>query len=66
MDPDDLSERDRGPGHRRADFFGGGRRNRLHGVRLGWATGQVTARLIVRRVPERNTHKLAAAQDGLF
>ena len=31
------------------------------------ATGQVTARLIVRRVPERNTTKLAAAaQDGLF
>ena len=31
------------------------------------ATGQVTARLIVRRVPERNTKKLAAAaQDGLF
>ena len=31
------------------------------------ATRQVTARLIVRRVPERNTKKLAAAaQDGLF
>ena len=31
------------------------------------ATGQVRARLIVRRVPERNTRKLAAAaQDGLF
>ena len=30
-------------------------------------TRQVTARLIVRRVPERNTKKLAAAaQDGLF
>ena len=29
--------------------------------------GKVTARLIVRRVPERNTKKLAAAaQDGLF
>ena len=29
--------------------------------------GQVTGRLIVRRVPERNTTKLAAAaQDGLF
>jgi len=29
--------------------------------------GRVTARLIVRRVPERNTTKLAAAtQDGLF
>lgn len=29
--------------------------------------GPVTARLIVRRVPERNTTKLAAtAQDGLF
>ena len=30
-------------------------------------TGRITARLIVRRVPERNTRKLAtAAQDGLF
>ncbi len=30
-------------------------------------TGRITARLIVRRVPERNTKKLAAAaQDGLF
>lgn len=30
-------------------------------------TGRVTGRLIVRRVPERNTRKLAAAaQDGLF
>jgi len=28
--------------------------------------GRVTGRLIVRRVPERNSRKLAAAQDGLF